>query len=545
MTPSKTTAALMLAMTVFAVPQHAAADPAPSEPSVHDRYPRGLRDDAVIKAALRPGEHRRLATTGVPIAIDVLDRNGKAPSTDFADGVLLYPLEGGDPFYAALDQGHAEGRLPSGDYAVIAYVRTPGQNGTALVYRPRVALRDATAFVLDAREARPVSVSADRADARTLDGNIKITQLLGGEPVTTVWGMPLKDAYLTPTATEAGLVLSAQATLTKNGAEFGSPYVYNVMVKRHSRITENPAFRVRTADQAKVRATYGTEGRPVCAGGHAAAMDETGGIGHFAGIGPAPATRTEYYTPGVEWLIDWMNTTQDCGFEFDKTETWSRTARFAAPGSHKWNLTPAPFGPVQPKVIWSTGSEPALAVAMHSTWHGKSGLAPYSGAAGTSILRDAAGRVVYTSDQPGTAHQWPAPPPGKYTLTVDEERNTPLSPLAIRQHAAWSFEVRDDGVVHLPSIRYRTPLDADATAKPGAKQELTLTVDGAPNARPSLQVSHNDGRTWSPVPVRPKNAHWIASLTNPTSGFVSLRTTVPGATQTTIRAYAIKAAPTP
>ncbi|WP_433475833.1 hypothetical protein ACQPZP_01635 [Spirillospora sp. CA-142024] len=108
----------------------------------------------------------------------------------------------------------------------------------------------------------------------------------------------------------------------------------------------------------------------------------------------------------------------------------------------------------------------------------------------------------------------------------------------------WNFAVRDDGVVPLPSIRYRTPLDAGATADAGAGagagQELTLTVDRAPDSRPSLQISYDDGKTWTPVTVRRKGTEWAATLKNPASGFVSLHAKAAGVDQTVIRAYAVK-----
>ncbi|CNG64874.1 Uncharacterised protein [Mycobacterium tuberculosis] len=427
---------------------------------------------------------------------------------------------------------------------MVAYVKTPegdGDASTSVVYRPRVLVQDATKLVLDAREARPVSVSVDRADARTLDGAVRITQRLGGTPAVTVWGLPLKNSYVTPTAPEKDLDFTVQAVITRNGAQFGSPYVYNVVAAQQQRIPANPEFRVKTADMAEVAVRYGTEGRPVCTGGHVGpAWAEGGGIGFFSGVGAAPATRTEYYSPGVEWDVDWMNTTPDCGFEFDQTEFWIRTVRFSKPGTHRWNLTPAPFGPARPLVIWGSGHEPALAVSMHSTWDGRSSIAPYTGAGGSSVLRDSAGRVVYESDQPGTAHGWPVPPPGNYTLTVDEKRDASYSPLAIRQRAVWNFAVRDDGVVQLPSIRFRTRLDTSATAIAGARQELTLTVDRAPHSLPSLQVSYDDGKTWTPVAVRREGTDWAATFTNPAAGFVSLRATAAGVDQTVIRAYAVR-----
>ncbi|MUN35729.1 hypothetical protein [Actinomadura litoris] len=537
----------------FALPHRAAAPAAPAaapapEPaaSVRDRYPRGLRNDAVTEPVNRPATRRPLASrtaNGVKVLVDVLDRRGEAPATSDANVVVFHPLDGSDAFYGDLVDGHLEGELPAGEYAVVAYVETPeakGRPSTAVVYRPRVAVKGTTALVLDAREARPVSVSVDRADARMLDGMIRIAQRLGGAPTVTVWGIPIENGYVTPTATEAGLHFSAQAVITRNGAESGSPYVYNVVTEEKGRVPAKPEFRVRTADMAEVAVRYGTEGRPVCVGGHAAAAWAEGGwVGFFTGAGAGPVTRTEYYTPGIDWRVDWMNTTPDCGFGFDQTELWYRTVRFAKPGPHKWNLTPAPLGPATPLVIWGSGGEPALAVFMHSTWDGRSILAPYAGATGSSVLRDAKGQVVYESDEPGTAHKWPVPPPGDYTLTVDEVRAASYSPLATRQHAEWRFSVRD-GIVHLPSIQYRTPLGDDASAVAGAEQELALRVDRAPDARPTLQISYDDGRTWKPVGVRRRGGDWVATVRNPASGFVSLRASAAGADQTLVRAWAVR-----
>jgi hypothetical protein len=54
-----------------------------------------------------------------------------------------------------------------------------------------------------------------------------------------------------------------------------------------------------------------------------------------------------------------------------------------------------------------------------------------------------------------------------------------------------------------------------------------------------------DGKTWRAVPVR-RTAHgWIATLDQPSTGFVSLRTTAKDATgnqvrQTTLNAYELR-----
>ncbi|KAB2350326.1 hypothetical protein [Actinomadura rudentiformis] len=514
--------------------------------SLRDRYPHGLRHDAVTKGVQRPAKARRLsAQAGVQVTLDVLDRHGKPAASQTL--VEFYPLTGDDPFYTDLQNGHAEGELPAGQYAVLTRVATAEQDGTtssALVYRPKVAITKAAKLVLDAREAKPIAATVDRADARLLSGEVRVVQKIAGRPVVTSSMMELKDAYITPTGSTPGLALDLQAVFTRKGAETGSPYVYNIVNRQAGGVPQKPGLHVRTKDLAAVRTAYGTEGRPVCVGGHASPLWTEGGIriGFYTGVGAGPIARTEYYSPGITWDIDWMNTTPDCGFEFDTTEVWRSEERFPKAGSYQRRLTPAPFGPRNGVVIWNEneGGEPALAIGTHSTGAGTSVMAPYPGATGTSVLREASGKIVYTYDQPGAAWNWPVPKPGKYSLTVDEERAAPFSPLAVRQHVVWHFAVRDDKVIKLPSLTYRTPLDAQSRAKAGARQQVTMTTARTGTAAPKLWASSDDGKTWKAVTVTRNGNAWVATLTNPKVGFVSLRAAVAGVIdQTVIRAYAV------
>lgn len=91
------------------------------------------------------------AGAGVRVTLDVLDRYGE-PASETSVG--LYSLNGDWPFYADLVNGHAEGEVPAGQYAVLARVSTVeahGETSFALVYRPRVAISEATEVLLDAR----------------------------------------------------------------------------------------------------------------------------------------------------------------------------------------------------------------------------------------------------------------------------------------------------------------------------------------------------------------------------------------------------------
>ncbi|WP_157420392.1 hypothetical protein [Actinomadura kijaniata] len=517
----------------------------PTSPDIRDRFPHGLRKEAVTGNARRPAKARRLGVqAGVRVALDVLDRRGRPPADQTA--VEFHPLNGDDPFFVELRDGHVEGELPAGRYAVLTRVATAEPDGTtssALVYRPKVAITGATRILLDARAAVPVAATVDRADAGLLNGEVRVIQKIAGRPVVTSAMMQLRNAYITPTASTPDLTLGLHAVFTRKGAETGSPYVYNVASQRAGGVPRKPGLRVRTRDLAAVRTGYGTEGRPVCAGGHASPLWADGGIriGFYTGVGAAPATRTEYYTPGITWDIDWMNTTPDCGFGWDTTEVWARQDRFPKAGPYQRRLTPAPFSP-RGVVIWGEheGGEPALAVSTHSTDAGTSAIAPYPGSTGTSVLRDANGKTVYTSDHPGTAWKWPVPEPGDYSLTVEEKRASPFSPLAVRQRAVWRFAVRDDKVITLPSLTFRTPLDARSRGRAGARQQVTLTTGRAGGAAPKLWASSDEGRTWKAVPVTRRGGAWVATLTNPKAGFVSLRAAVTGVVdQTVIRAYAV------
>jgi hypothetical protein len=106
-----------------------------------------------------PLSSRSFAATAPRVTIDVLDRNGAPPATADADSVLFAPLDGGDWLSAGLRDGHAEGALPVGDYAVSAYVKTAeGDAGTSttLVYVSKVSVTGDRALTLDARKGRPM-----------------------------------------------------------------------------------------------------------------------------------------------------------------------------------------------------------------------------------------------------------------------------------------------------------------------------------------------------------------------------------------------------
>ncbi|WP_242907702.1 hypothetical protein [Actinomadura terrae] len=544
-------------LSVAALVAASAVVPAPASAAAPDPYRReGLRGSQLRGPVVRgtppvvkPGRKMagpRAGGGGVRVTVDVLDRNGAKPPTQNAGYVAFSPLTGGEGFYADLADGHAEGTLPAGDYAVWTYVTTPENTTqtTAVVYRANQRIGDDTAITLDARETRPLRVAvAGRPGARVLDGQAGLSRRVGGKEIG-LGGLPMKDGYVSPVPAGMDVRVLAEGLLTENGAEFGSPYQYNLAWRQ--KIAPGPVtLSARDEDLAVVRTAHQSEGPPACAGGHSGVKwpGAGGGTSFFSGLGPAPAVRTEYYTTGYTWDSTTMLTPSSCTFGFDDTEIWTRDRRFDKPGPVPDTWPAAPIGPRGALILWGghEGGEPGVIIYGHSTATATSGIAPFPGTTGTTVLRDSHGKVVYTSDQPGVARGWKAPPPGDYTLTVDEQRAAPFTRLATRQHNVWKVHVTDTERIDLPTITTATPLDGDSAAPAGEQQRLTLTVEGAPKATsPALRASFDDGATWQAVKVAREEGKWVATLTNPANGFVSLRTTAAGVDQTVIRAYAIR-----
>ncbi|WP_433182324.1 hypothetical protein [Actinoallomurus sp. CA-150999] len=524
---------------------HAAPRPVTSTPAGKAR---DLKSKVVTGGPMRkpiPLGSRRFAGPTPTVKVDVLDRAGAAPTADNVSSVEFMAFGGGDWFSATPVDGHLEGAIPAGDYAVQVSVKTPAKNGatsTTLVYRSKVSITGDTSLTLDARQGRPVTASVDRADAGVKDLTVQLTQDLGSGPETIAMnGGP--DFYITPAGTDGELTYRVQATLTRKGAETGSPYVYDIAAASPG-IPADPVLRARTSALAAVRTTYAAEGGPACGGTHAG-VDWGAAISilPYTGLGSLPTTRTEYFTPGLDWSADDMVTGADCGFAFGDTDVRTRKVNFPRAGSYTRAWNAAPLGPSAGLIYWSAngpGGEPALIMPMLSSGDAKSELGPYAHMTGTSTLRDAAGNVVATSDDPGTSNDWTAPAPGKYTLTIDAERAAPWSALATRQHDVWNLTVDDGPKVTLPALRYRTALDADSRGKAGADQAITVVPDGT-DGTPTLRVSSDDGATWADVALHKDGTAWTGTVHNPSSGYVSLRTAVAGVVdQTVIRAYGVR-----
>ena len=169
----------------------------------------------------------------------------------------------------------------------------------------------------------------------------------------------------------------------------------------------------------------------------------------------------------------------------------------------------------------------------------------------TTLSRDRA--ALGTSPVPGIG-AFPIPDsPGTYTLEATASRVVPWSVIGTSADVTWTFA--DPGAAApaapLPLLVVRASGDVDpqGTAGAGGPFRLDLLVQRQPGAPPSrvtalgVQVSYDDGATWTTVPVDRDGSSGHALLRNPAgAGFASLRLTARDAagdsvTQTVIRAY--------
>jgi hypothetical protein len=516
---------------------------------------------------------RRAATTAAgpdKITIKVLNRNGRAPADADVSYAILTALNGSDDYNLTVRNGTATGHVPAGRYSALAYVITPGgRKSFTAIYRPEVAVTRSTALTLDARLGQRIRIATDNPRARPAPGGgmALIYQKVGrSQQVVAAFPITGQPVYVTPARPAPGLTFRLQARLTRNGALYGSPYIYNLGVTLPGGIPRDPSARVLTRDLVRVRTTYASAGRPACAGGHTYA-DWPGGLsfGLYTGIGALPATRTEYFTPGLTWGADSAMTTTNCSFK--TLDFSSRKGRFVLGRSYARTWFTAPGGPGGDANIRLPHGTLQLLIALLSTAEAESGSAPEGGLTGTTTVRTAAGKLIGTSDQPGVGSFTLPRPAGRYTAVVSASRKVPYSDLAIRQHDVWTFTSRRPAgtasfvTVPFLEILYRTALSDRDQAQAGARQTITLLPvdgqagepDGVPShlatlRRVTLRISYNNGSTWQVVPVRRLGGRWVAVTTNPArpgARFASLWVTARDAggrtaDQTLIHAYAIR-----
>ncbi|MFB9909593.1 S8 family peptidase [Allokutzneria oryzae] len=370
-------------------------------------------------------------------------------------------------------------RLPKGRYFLQA--STWGEE-MALFAEPTLVLDKNTELVLDARDAKPVGSTVDKASAREFQAQIGFLRTSASHTIVGgVTEASLAKIFVRPSTTSAPpgqFTFSAEQHLAEpdgQGGFAGSPYLYNVRLVRDGVVPRELTQRVSDRSLVAVRGSHAATG--------------SGQVGVREGVikAPLPFTLTEFYTPGVPWSNY---------FEAGTTKITAVPRVFTKPTEERWNA--AVFGPAFPKdqpgqFAAREGDvlEMRIPLASGQNEHQFGFIEDETGT--TTLFRD--GVLLATSPLPGWAEFSVPPAAAQYRLDVSSPRVS----------AQWTFRSAH-GVGDLPllGVRFAPNVDSHNRARPGAFSiPVSVHRNGAGRVDASLavEVSFDDGRTWEAAKV--------------------------------------------
>ncbi|MEU3795553.1 S8 family serine peptidase [Streptomyces fructofermentans] len=306
-------------------------------------------------------------------------------------------------------------------------------------------------------------------------------------------------------------------------------YLYDVVRHWTGAIPADPTWRTKQRDLARADVSFRNyrQGK---------ALEYRADVWHGWAVGnmlPAPAQgeRTDWLTSGTGW-------TEDAYITGETGQHSIGTLRYTAGKTAKVNW----FGPIQRPRMGPVTSQPVRYLDEVSI------PAPGWGDSGAGHIGDAGANydvenwmALYQGDRQlnwGNAEYLPvtglAPERLPYRLVVDNDRGTWANPYSTHTLTEWNFTSAATGAdaeVPLPLIQVDYGVDTDKAGRADRHAKLVVTPSHLPGttaaiAKPSLEVSYNDGKTWLRPGLDRSGSGWRASLSAPKSAdFVTLRVT--------------------
>jgi len=505
------------------------------------------------------------AEEGYDLTIRFLDRNG-SPTQDAFASVAGWDQSIAD--WPVVDAaGTATVRLPEGRYNLGAYLGSGPD--TALLVQPVVDLTRDLTVTLDARAAKPVTLTVPEPSAQI--GFIETGYsfypsyqswaaglLLIGDGVSGV----RMGQVGAPAAPEALIGSMAAQWAKPDGADdfTDSPYLYAVSETFPGRMPDGYTRDYRAGEFAAVRQRFATTA-PAQSAISMEFPSYTPALASVTALNvptTLPGTRVEYLHTGTSWTSDlWLGVRDEDGRFDPQGRLYREPTDYRASGSYRdeWNAGPAgpAFGQAGESAWqWAsrTGDRIRVDLPLYGDRAGHAGSLVPTDSARTALYRD--GELVGEFPWSGSGSFTVPPETAGYRLEVADTRAT--GDLTTAVSAQWTFRsghADGDQPARLPlaAVRFTPRLDANNAAPAGRTFELPVKVEGqpgapaAPVAQLTVEVSYDDGATWSRAPLRTAGSGWIATVRHPRQdGYVSLRATATdtsgtGVTETIIHAY--------
>ncbi len=487
------------------------------------------------------------------VTVNVLDQDGKATPEYFFRFVDVDHQRAFAPYD---ESGTVVARVPKGRYYLDAFVSTirgeTDYQSTDFV-EPNYVVASDSALTLDARKGEHIGFTVDKPKAEVGISVLGFTMRTAwGETGSFLYGAGFERELVAPSTTESdAFTMLVEGLLAEPDGSQGqwrfhnSPYLYHLRWTRKGGVPATLTRTVRDKDLAKAVTD------------HAVGVPGTMGMRSQFLTFDLPYRLTELYTPGETWYDDFQETAdvQDLPATFHAATT-ATVYRKGQTVRQSWNN--GVFGPAFPvfdgfpeRYAARLGDEVMIDMPLHGdrfpTHDGYATLAEGT----TELLRD--GEPVGSSEFPGGGRFELPPQAATYTLrttaTADSGVSTSVS-------GEWTFRSSHvDGetpaVLPLLAVRFAPELDS-ANAAPRGKFRFPVYVQRNGSARPgpvdtpAVEVSYDDGTTWSPVRLTRDGARWVASVDHPAgASFVSLRAAVAdrdgnAVKETIVRAYKLK-----
>jgi subtilisin family serine protease len=496
------------------------------------------------------------------LTVSALDSAGKAGSAD----VQVQNTKTGATSFLSIDGASQDVRLRAGPYVVTAITSEPDRY-TSPPNRATVEARSLTvdhnqSLKLDARPGKPVTVtSSTDADTRPF-GDTWTTiahRHSGTDDSGTTVVAPLSTLRVVPTsATISGLSLSVGVELVKAGTSGAgqppSPYAYHGMFTANDRLADPVRFQFTPANSATVHNHFvAPDGKPTRWFQALEDPDNGGFTGTELPLGTL-TDRLDHFTadPAQPWLKQMYQGTPDADGTVDPSEgLLVRGARAYTPEqalTDTWDA--GVFGPaLTGGAAVRDGDDLSFTLPVRSDGAGHLGLATGPSDSGTvTLLRN--GSSVGDGDLSFYDAPVAAGDAG-FELRVHAVRSASWTALSTTVDARWTFRsttTRTATALPLSVVRFSPVLSEQDTAPRTGKFTIPVQVQRMPGASSTtvatltVDISYDDGKTWTAATVTGSGTAWTATVTHPgKAGFASLRTKETNADGTTVRETIIRA----